>query len=64
LKHEDLIFKKTKIVHALNLIKTALVYLKILGISSFQITQGLGLRRAWNVNTILRFDYAVSNEDQ
>lgn len=26
--------------------------------------EGLGLRIAWNVNTILRFDYAVSREDQ
>jgi outer membrane protein assembly factor BamA len=26
-------------------------------------SEGLGLRIAWNVNTILRFDYAISKED-
>lgn len=29
----------------------------------YRYSEGLGLRIAWNVNTILRFDYAVSKED-
>jgi hypothetical protein len=38
-------------------------------LSSFDFTkmkysEGMGLRIAWNVNTILRFDYAWSKEDQ
>ncbi|MGZ3862766.1 MAG: Omp85 family outer membrane protein [Bacteroidia bacterium] len=32
--------------------------------SSMRYSEGLGLRIAWNVNTILRFDYAVSKEDR
>ncbi len=32
-------------------------------LGNFRYSPGLGLRIAWNVNTILRFDYAVSNED-
>jgi len=31
---------------------------------NFRYSEGLGLRIAWNVNTILRFDYAVSQEDR
>jgi outer membrane protein assembly factor BamA len=31
--------------------------------SNYRYSEGMGLRIAWNVNTILRFDYAVSNED-
>jgi outer membrane protein assembly factor BamA len=31
--------------------------------SNFRVSEGLGLRIAWNVNTILRFDYAISHED-
>lgn len=31
--------------------------------NNYRFSQGLGLRIAWNVNTILRFDYAVSRED-
>jgi len=31
---------------------------------NFRYSEGLGLRIAWNVNTILRFDYAVSKEDR
>ncbi|MDZ4840138.1 MAG: DUF5982 domain-containing protein [Bacteroidota bacterium] len=31
---------------------------------NFRVSEGLGLRIAWNVNTILRFDYAVSQEDR
>jgi hypothetical protein len=27
-------------------------------------SEGLGLRVAWNLSTILRFDYAVSKEDK
>jgi outer membrane protein assembly factor BamA len=34
-----------------------------LNFSNLRYSQGLGLRIAWNVNTILRFDYAVSKED-
>ncbi|HWY37160.1 MAG TPA: DUF5982 domain-containing protein, partial [Bacteroidia bacterium] len=30
---------------------------------NLRYAEGLGLRIAWNVNTILRFDYAVSKED-
>lgn len=32
--------------------------------SQMRYSEGLGLRIAWNVNTILRFDYAWSKEDQ
>lgn len=32
-------------------------------LNNFRISEGLGLRIAWNVNTILRFDYAFSKED-
>ena len=32
--------------------------------SNYRVFEGLGLREAWNVNTILRFDYAVSKEDK
>jgi len=31
--------------------------------SNYRYNEGLGLRIAWNVNTILRFDYAYSQED-
>lgn len=31
---------------------------------NYRYNEGLGLRIAWNVNTILRFDYAVSEEDK
>jgi hemolysin activation/secretion protein len=31
--------------------------------NNYRYSEGLGLRIAWNVSTILRFDYAVSNED-
>lgn len=33
-------------------------------LNNFRISEGLGLRIAWNVNTILRFDYAISKEDK
>ncbi len=32
-------------------------------LNNYRYSEGLGLRIAWNVNTILRFDYAVSKED-
>jgi hypothetical protein len=32
--------------------------------SNYRFSEGLGLRIAWNVNTIIRFDYAVSKEDK
>jgi outer membrane protein assembly factor BamA len=32
--------------------------------SQMRYSEGMGLRIAWNVNTILRFDYAWSKEDQ
>jgi hemolysin activation/secretion protein len=32
--------------------------------SKLRSSQGLGLRIAWNINTILRFDYAWSKEDK
>ncbi len=31
---------------------------------NYRYSEGLGLRIAWNVNTILRFDYAISQEDK
>ncbi|HEX7412407.1 MAG TPA: BamA/TamA family outer membrane protein, partial [Bacteroidia bacterium] len=31
---------------------------------NYRYAEGLGLRIAWNVNTILRFDYAISQEDK
>ena len=33
-------------------------------LNNFRMSEGLGLRIAWNVNTILRFDYAISKEDK
>jgi Domain of unknown function (DUF5982)/Omp85 superfamily domain len=33
-------------------------------VSNYRYCEGIGLRIAWNVNTILRFDYAVSHEDK
>jgi outer membrane protein assembly factor BamA len=35
----------------------------ITSINNYRISEGLGARIAWNVNTILRFDYAISKED-
>ncbi len=35
----------------------------IIYLNNYKYSQGLGARIAWNVNTILRFDYAVSKED-
>lgn len=32
-------------------------------LDNFRFSEGLGLRVAWNVNTILRLDYAISPED-
>jgi hemolysin activation/secretion protein len=32
--------------------------------NNWRSSEGLGLRIAWNESTILRFDYAVSKEDQ
>ena len=32
--------------------------------ANYNYAEGLGLRLAWNVNTILRFDYAFSKEDR
>jgi outer membrane protein assembly factor BamA len=32
-------------------------------LENLRYSEGLGLRIAWNVNTILRFDYALSQED-
>ena len=36
---------------------------KSFSFNNYRISEGIGLRIAWNVNTILRFDYAVSKED-
>ncbi len=33
-------------------------------LDNYRYSEGLGLRIAWNVNTILRFDYALSKEDR
>ena len=35
----------------------------IKGLSNYRISEGLGFRIVWNVNTVLRFDYAISKED-
>lgn len=35
----------------------------IVHLNNLRISEGIGLRIAWNVNTILRFDYAFSKED-
>lgn len=32
--------------------------------ANYRVSPGLGLRIAWNVNTIIRLDYAVSREDK
>jgi hypothetical protein len=32
-------------------------------LKNYRYSEGMGLRIAWNVNTILRFDYAISKED-
>lgn len=37
---------------------------RVNNLNNFRVSEGLGLRIAWNVNTILRFDYAVSKEDK
>lgn len=37
---------------------------RITRLQNFRFSEGLGLRVAWNINTILRFDYAVSEEDK
>ena len=31
--------------------------------NNYRVSEGLGLRIVWNVNTVLRFDYAISKED-
>jgi outer membrane protein assembly factor BamA len=35
-----------------------------LNFNNLRYSEGLGLRIAWNVSTILRFDYAISKEDK
>ena len=35
-----------------------------LNLTNLRSSKGFGMRIAWNVNTILRFDYATSNEDK
>ncbi|MGC4022244.1 MAG: BamA/TamA family outer membrane protein [Cyclobacteriaceae bacterium] len=35
-----------------------------LNIKNLRHSEGLGLRITWNESTVLRFDYAVSEEDQ
>jgi outer membrane protein assembly factor BamA len=37
---------------------------RITHLENIRYSEGLGLRIAWNVNTILRFDYAISQEDR
>ncbi len=32
--------------------------------SNYRYSEGMGMRIVWNVNTVLRFDYAVSHEDR
>ena len=32
-------------------------------LKNYRFNEGLGIRIAWNVNSILRFDYAISKED-
>jgi len=31
--------------------------------NNFRYSEGMGLRIAWNVNTVIRLDYAISKED-
>lgn len=33
-------------------------------LENYRYSEGIGLRVAWNINTILRFDYALSKEDR
>ena len=33
-------------------------------VQNYRLSEGLGLRTVWNVNTVLRFDYALSKEDR
>ena len=33
-------------------------------LKNYRTSQGLGLRIVWNINTVLRFDYAISKEDR
>ncbi len=33
-------------------------------LNNLRYSEGIGIRIAWNVNTILRFDYAISKEDK
>lgn len=37
---------------------------RVSNFSNYRVSEGLGMRVAWNVNTILRFDYAISKEDK
>jgi len=37
---------------------------RIKHLENLRYSEGLGLRIAWNVNSILRFDYAISKEDR
>lgn len=38
---------------------------KLFGFSAnYRYNEGLGIRIAWNVNTVIRFDYAISKEDK
>ena len=32
--------------------------------NNYRVSEGLGLRIVWNINTVLRFDYAISKEDK
>ena len=34
-----------------------------LNFNNYRISEGLGFRIVWNVNTVMRFDYAISKED-
>lgn len=37
---------------------------RISKLNNYRISEGIGLRIVWNVNTVLRFDYALSQEDR
>ena len=38
-------------------------FIDIFQAKNYRYSEGIGLRIVWNVNTVLRFDYAVSKED-
>lgn len=61
------ILKQNFVFSAVPFFDTGAIWDKIDRIGNWEnlrYSEGMGLRIAWNVNTILRFDYAVSKEDK